>query len=132
MQCLLFRFTRLQFETATACRYFAAVTGGANDDGAKKDQIIRHRADGSGAKLHRTDDDLQKQNRGRKPGDPFHLQRQDVGEIDNEIGIKLREGKEKRGGQHKIGKGRAEEKCGDGRPDHAEQIENGELESAPG
>src|SRR5438874_462150 len=73
MQRLRFGFAGLHFKTTAAGRYFTAVAGIVDDGGAEKDQIIRDCANSGSAKLHRADGDLHKQNRSRKPGDPFHL-----------------------------------------------------------
>ena len=107
MQGFRFCFARLHLIPAAARRYITTMTGGVDDAWAEKDQIVSHRANGGGAELHRTNDDLQEQNRGRNPCNPFHFERQDVGEIDNEIGIELSESEEKRSGQH----GCAELRC---------------------
>src|SRR5919201_1435943 len=91
MQRFYFGFAGLHFKTPTAFGNIATMTRIPDDARAEKDQVVRHRADGSGAKLHRTKHYLHEQDRSRDPSHPFHFYRQDVGEVDNEIGIKLSE-----------------------------------------
>src|SRR5947209_7977051 len=70
MQCLGFNVTYL--ETTPPLCDFAAVTRVPDDGRTEENQIICHRANGCGAKLHGTNNDLHEQDRGGKPGDPFH------------------------------------------------------------
>ena len=67
-----------------------------------------------------------------RPCDPFDFQRQNKKNIDDFIRIKSRESEEERGGQHDVGKIRAEEKGRDGRADHAEEKVERDPERAPG
>src|SRR5207237_10710252 len=109
----------LDFKTLAACGNFPAIACLANNFRPKKEEVISHGRDGSSAKLHRAGDDLQEQQASREPCNPFYFQRKNIGEIDNEIGIEAGKGEEERRSQHKVGKGCAEEKGGNGGSEHA-------------
>src|SRR6478736_5885831 len=66
MQCLRFSFACLHFKTATAGGHITALASVAHDTGTEEDQVIRHRTNRRGAKLHRTDNDLKKRHQRKR------------------------------------------------------------------
>src|SRR6266480_929433 len=97
----------------------------------EKDKIIDEGSQDRTAELHGTEQELPAQNSSVSPSDPFNLERQDVSEINDDIGKKVGKGEEKRGVQHPIGKPRSEEKCRHGGSYHPHQVKKIELECSP-
>src|SRR3954462_7104126 len=72
-----FSGTRLHLESSTPLRYVFSMPGRLINLGPKKEKIVCHRYQESGAISHRLKEKLKQQPGSRSPGDPFDLQRKD-------------------------------------------------------